>query len=776
MPFIPFLGAAVRRSLRGTATPALLLLAALSPVLGGCGNSRGPGALDSVPGGADSAIQVLSNRADLISGGDALVEVRLPADADPNRVVVTLNGKDVSSQFARRENGRYMAQLTGLALGENRLSARIGNAAPSVVTVINHPNGGPVFAGPQVQPYTCSNADKAINAQCDQPAEYSLLYKSTDPSKSGLQPYDPANPPTDVATATPQGQPAMPFIVRQERGFQDRDQYLILTLFDPAKPWTPWAPQAQWNRKLLITHGGSCGVTFRDGNPPLDDYSGTIPANPAVEQSYVTALGLGFAVASTALDNLGHNCSLVTGAESLVMVKERVVEQYGELRYTLGTGCSGGSITQHHVANAYPGVYQGLIVTCSYPDVFTTAVQFADAHLLRNFFEDPSKWGVPYTPQQFADIEGYLLHVNADVADEAFFKAVTNPANPDCNGVAAGTGPDKLYDASSNPGGTRCNVTDYMINVFGPREPAVWSANEKLLGRGFGGFPVDNVGVQYGLGALQAGKIVADQFIDVNQKIGGADVDLQPQAARLAGDQPALANAYRTGAVNVGTHLDKVPIIDGRGPDPGAAHDSVHFMMMRARLDAVHGGHANQALWEGPVPLIGDALFAQNALLAMDRWVTAIESDTAAKPLAKKVLDNRPADIGDACYSGTGTKLSTGRCPEGVVPYYATPRLVAGDALSAVTNKCQLKPLNRADDYGPLGLTDAQWAALQTIFPTGVCDFSKPPVGYQPTVAWLTYQKANGQVVYGGTPLAPAPGYSGSGWASPSFGVFSPSP
>ena len=112
--------------------------------------------------------------------------------------------------------------------------------------------------------------------------------------------------------------------------------------------------------------------------PTLKIWSGTIPANPAIEQSYVKALGLGFAVASTALDNLGHNCNVVTQAESLVMVKERLVEQYGELRYTLGTGCSGGSITQHHVANAYPGVYQGLIVTCSYPDVFTTAVQFAE--------------------------------------------------------------------------------------------------------------------------------------------------------------------------------------------------------------------------------------------------------------------------------------------------------------------------------------------------------------------------------------------------------------
>ena len=38
-----------------------------------------------------------------------------------------------------------------------------------------------------------------------------------------------------------------------------------------------------------------------------------------------------------------------------MMAKERLVEQYGDVRYTIGTGCSGGSIAQHTVANAYPG-------------------------------------------------------------------------------------------------------------------------------------------------------------------------------------------------------------------------------------------------------------------------------------------------------------------------------------------------------------------------------------------------------------------------------------
>jgi hypothetical protein len=50
-----------------------------------------------------------------------------------------------------------------------------------------------------------------------------------------------------------------------------------------------------------------------------------------------------------------------------------------------------------------------------------------------------------------------------------------------------------------------------------------------------------------------------------------------------------------------------------------------------------------------------------------------------------------------------------------------------------------------------------------------VCDYTKPPVGQQPTIAWLTYQDANGDVIYGGTPLPPAPIGVARGWASEAF-------
>ena len=41
--------------------------------------------------------------------------------------------------------------------------------------------------------------------------------------------------------------------------------------------------------------------------------------------------------------------------------------------------------------------------------------------------------------------------------------------------------------------------------------------------------------------------------------------------------------------------------------------------------------------------------------------------------------------------------------------------------------KCQLKPINFSDYK--VAFTDAQKTRMRAVFPTGVCDFSKPGVG-----------------------------------------------
>src|SRR5205085_5297741 len=102
-------------------------------------------------------IQVLSNRADLISGGDALVQINLPPAVNPVMgVKVSLNGGLINTMFAVRPNGRFQGLVTGLRDGDNLLSVSTPQGRAQI-TITNHPIGGPVFSGAQLQPWICAS-------------------------------------------------------------------------------------------------------------------------------------------------------------------------------------------------------------------------------------------------------------------------------------------------------------------------------------------------------------------------------------------------------------------------------------------------------------------------------------------------------------------------------------------------------------------------------------------------------------------------------------------
>jgi hypothetical protein len=707
--------------------------------------------------GKGLSVQVISNRADLISGGDALVSVGLPPGTDPASVKVTLGGNDVSSQFAMRPNQAYEGLLTGLQLGTNVVKAEAPGGLGGQATIRDHANGGPVFAGPQVQPWVCQNAG-AVDSQCNAPTTYSYQYKS---SISGqFASYDPANPAPDVATTTTDNGQTVPYIVRVETGYQDRDQYQIAVLYQPGKAWEAWAPQPQFNHKMLVTHGVSCGIDHQTGTAPsvLDD----------------AGLSRGFAVMSTALDYAGHNCNLLTEAESLVMAKEHLIEQYGTLRYTIGTGCSGGSLVQQQVANAYPGIYQGILPQCSFQDAWSNAQEISDYHLTRKYFENPGAWGlgIAWTPTQVAAVEGHPNYGNVIIFDTTYWTALADPTS-NCAGVAS----QEKYNPETNPGGVRCTLADYMINAFGPRPEALWGPVEKKLGHGFAGLPVDNVGAQYGLAGLQEGTITPAQFVDLNTKVGGADIDLKPTQERFTANEPALKYSYLSGAVNEANNLRDVAIIDLRGPDPGAFHDAYRTWSIRARLEHAEGRFPlNHVIWFGEVPLIGDPRYTTEGLIAVDHWLSTVEGDKRRLSLEEKVARDRPAEAHDKCSNVEGVEQvnvpGVGQVCQLPLAQtkFSTPRVAAGEDIATDKQKCQLKPLQQADYY-PVQFTEEQWAQLQKAFPAGVCDFSKPGVEQQGTIPWRTYQddRKGGAVIYGGRTLGRAPARSGEGWTSASF-------
>jgi hypothetical protein len=376
-----------------------------------------------------------------------------------------------------------------------------------------------------------------------------------------------------------------------------------------------------------------------------------------------------------------------------------------------------------------------------------------------------------------AEVEGHLTHFNAVTADEGLFKGAINPEN-DCSGTqdTVPGDPSTRFDSETNPAGVRCSILDMMVNALGPRPESAWSPQEQAAGYGFAGVPFSNSGVQYGLDVLKSGLITPEQFVDLNAKVGGLDINADPAEERIQGDPGAIGNVYRTGLVNEANHLDEVAMINHGGPDPGIAHDYAHAFWTEERLQRDQGHTDNRVMWFGESPLIGDIRWATEAFLEMDRWLSAVEADERELPLSTKIVEDKPADLTDRCENVPGVNMLT--LPGGEVvceqptlqTRLSTPREVAGDDTANDRVACQLRPLDRSDyDFMPLPFTDAQWATLEEVFPDGVCDWSRTGQGQGPAETWLTYSDENGEVVYGGRNLPPAPDASGTGWASPAF-------
>jgi len=673
-------------------------------------------------------ILVLSNRADLVSGGDALVEVVLPGRVDPGTVRVSLNGRDVTSAFAERPDGRYEGLVTGLAVGENDLMATMRRGPTVHLTITNHPSGGPVFAGPQVQPWICRTVagfPVPTDAQCNAAPAFTFVYM--DAVSHTFKPYDPAAPPPAAqvaATTTDQGK-TVPYVVRLERGAMDRGLYDIAVLADPAAGWAPWASQPGWNHKVLYSFGGGTAPWHTNGAPQSDLID--------------MALSRGFLVANNNLNIRGDDANDVVSAEAVMMLKEHVAETYGPIRYTIGTGCSGGSIQQQVIADEYPGLLDGIQPNCSFQDSWTTANEVNDCHLLRRSFNVVGS----FTAAQQAAVAG-TQDTTVCAAWDASFAPVGIPSRvQNCN--LQGTPlASAVYDPLTNPTGVRCTVQDYQSAIWGFRPED-----------GFARSPYANVGIQYGLSALNAGTITPEQFVALNEAVGGTDIDLNFTAGRSQPDLVAQSIAYRAGQVTDGRELANVPIIDLRGSHNfNDIHTDYHSWVMRARLDAANGGHGNQLIWTWNAlnfSIVPPPAIALKSFLLMDDWLSRIESDSRDVPLSRKVLDDKPPSATDLCFIGAAfTETADAAACAAAFPYYGDARLVAGAPLADNAMQCRLRPLDAADYAATFSA--GQWARLQQAFPDGVCDWSRPPVGFQESIPWLSF--AGGP---GGEPLGPAP-------------------
>jgi hypothetical protein len=720
------------RSLAATSPGAAPARYGAEPVPAGDGPvvvSIDPFTLDA-PGLAPGQIEMttVSTRPSLVSGDRVRVEVRGMHPGDSLRL--QRDGVDagaVLSPLATRP-GAIGGVVTGLHLGSNLLVATASGdhgVRRTSLVVVDHPLDGPVISGAHQQPFICetvpSGMGPATSADCDAPAQVHWYARSalTQQFSQLANPY--AAYPPDTASTTANGK-SVPFVVRIESRVINRSITRVAVLDDPhargpAAPFTP----LEWNSRLLYVFGEFCGPGYHQGVFHETDVLGDPQAANEEYAMPVFAdlsghIGEGYMVTISSLTTLAVNCNPLVSAETAMMVKEHIIDDYGPVAHTIGVGGSGGAIQQHTAANMYPGLIDAATPMLSFPDMWNPFMTVLDCHVLEHAFAaDPARW----TAAKQQAVTGLATaHVCQDW--DTTFTPMFDPTN-----CPSGIPQTDRYDPQHNSRGVRCDIQE--------SQRVVWGVDSST---GFANRPLDNVGVQYGLEALRQGSITAEDFVSLNTAAGGMDIDANRTPQRTAMPAIDAGVAFATGEENGRGAIDQIPIIDLSVPPVDltpmyGVHDQNRPFEMRARLDATFGSHANQAIWSGasgPGPAIDVA----------EEWLRALDSLAVSSPglsRAEAVARSRPADAADQCRAlVTGIP---GPCDQGVLRR-SSPRQVAGGPLAEDDIKCRLRPLSAAD-Y-PAAMTQAQLAQMQSAFPGGVCDWTKQSVGAtRRSQTWLSW-------------------------------------
>ncbi|WP_426573327.1 DUF6351 family protein [Aquihabitans sp. McL0605] len=646
-------------------------------------------------------IEVLSSQPDRVSGDDARIRVTPPNGTGTSGLRVTRDDRDVTASLEPID-GSLEGVITGLIEGNNTLRAT-GGGKTTVQRIRAWPRTGPMISGPHLPLLACSTAEQGLGPPTDQdcsaPSKVSWRYIDTKGRLKALPAG--AAAPTDLGTTTVDGV-RVPSYVRVEQGVINRSVYEIATLSRAPGDHDLGGPG--WNQKLLYRFGGVCGTTYGQGRP----------ATSAIDPTY---LRQGYAVATASFDNADVQCNDVLAAETAMMVKERVIEELGVPAFTIGEGAAGGAAQLHLLAQNYPGVVNGVVAVDPFADTFSVWPGATDCGLLLHYFGTAR--GAALTPAQRQAIDG---HASAETC--ARWKAQALGELDPSKGCDPQIPPASTYDPKTNRGGVRCTLQDGNRNQVGIEPGTGWAQR-----------PLDNVGVQYGLEALDEGTITFDEFVDLNTAIGGYDDDGRITGQREEADPDVVMHAYETGRVSMGGgDQSTIPIIDITTADDASGTITDRFRPFSLRDRLTRGGKADTApgfqIWSR-APGHDDTA---KAVAVVDEWLTALEADAAGGDMSAVLLRTRPDAAVDNCLpAGAATPISgvdvfdaDGACTK-AFPLSGDPRTAAGGPRADHVLKCALKAIDPLDYAEPLTATQLQ--DLLDVFPQGVCDWNTPSEG-----------------------------------------------
>ncbi len=585
----------------------------------------------------------------------------------------------------------------------------------------------------------------------------------------------------------------IPYLVRHERGVINRFIYGISTLVDVStlESGSPEGTDGTiWNGRLLYQFDGGVGIghtqgRFSDGAPSSLEPETTGGRARAI-QGYPDRLARGYAVVYSTGTRTGDHYNLLVGGRTAVAVKDRFVERFGEPRYTIGLGGSGGGIQQYVYQQNHPELLDAAIPQLSYPDMSTQTVHVGDCNLLERYMDvdaadDPTwqNWDNRRWLLGLNTIEGYLgSTARALTQAQEILGLPVQTGSSECQEGWPG-----LPAATLNPTFGSERNWELLGDQINGIERTHWNDAVEAYGRnpetGFARVPWDNVGVQYGLRSLVAGRISLEQFLDVNARVGGwvASPDMVPEAApyaglsgdrfdtgnpadlmavltgrldwdpwsarnmtlsqddgvtpapRTEGDLEAIRAAYESGLVFLGAPPREIPVIEARHHLEHVLdmHNSHQSFAVEARLLA-HQGHAdNHSIWwletdeQGQSPWLVE--FYEKAFDVLEEWMSRLEADPTLSVGAA-----RPERATPRCYGVDGSLLAAGDDvwegamdpdPRGACARHfeirSTSRIEAGGPISGDVYKCHTIPVRDAVAQGMYGDVVVDEAAIQRL-------------------------------------------------------------
>lgn len=625
--------------------------------------------------------------------------------------------------------------------------------------------------GPAPDDYSAISDDDIVgySADCGAPTRVDYYYRSS--AGGDLKPLqDPDNLPADLATVDIDGT-SVNYIVRHELGTINRFIYSIYVLApDPAVQ----APDlSAWNRNLVYSFGGGVGIGYSQSNGFINKFV----TRPDGRDLHAPLLENGYAVITSTGTGTNTTYNLRLSGQTAEMVKQQFVSAYARPDHTFGVGGSGGAIQQYIYEQNQPDLLDALLPLETFGDMITQINPIGDCELLEFYFDqaDAAVNGTGMVNPKWTDWENrqWIEGLNAINGAETGFDDGTGrpigssaqPGTTECIEGWRGLSPLVLnpkfvagdtYDLirATEPdvfAATRFDYFDDLKDIFGI-DPAT----------GYARTTYDNVGVQYGLAALNDGNITVDEFLLLNAHVGGykgsaeqvpegfpfgpMSAGIDPWSSRNAtaadnlgpddivprtvGDLAAMRAAYNSGLVFLGDIDDPMLILDQYLEPELNMHHSREKFEIRQRMLNADGDAGNLLLWA--VQGDTDETVAGLVLSGLDLLETWLDQDM--KPVAAQ----------DACFSADGAEIArgtdvwngilTGDAPAGACvggfPIYPNSRIVAGEKLSGYTFKCAVKSVATA-------LTDSTYAdsvtfssdqqtRLKAVFADGVCDYSQP--------------------------------------------------